>query len=304
MVTASTMNEKKFYLHEKPKNSETAILQLTNKDTSREQRISLIKEMFPDERKREILTGADKDKKGRSVSYFRLLDNDELSAILTKKKITYKDNPDLEKKFNKNLTSILYQARSILENIPENEHREKLIAELDAISANPILDDFVNFMQKRLARFDLFKFHTFAGAGWCNTSGAISLSVGAPMMMPGGKEVAAEMIIPNQEIYIPPPSMGRLREMEKEVLTTELKSEWIVDIYIDPEDLVERFMTDHNKSILSVYKEKQPNKYILPGPMDVLQEWKKREGVADLVPSVKAPELDIANPILKQPLKM
>jgi len=96
-------------------NRDVLISRLTATDTPLEEKILLTREIFPEKRKREILTSADTDKKGRPVRYFRLISYEELRAILNHPENKALENPRAAELFQNNSKRIKNALKSFLE---------------------------------------------------------------------------------------------------------------------------------------------------------------------------------------------
>ena len=140
-------------------------------------------------------------------------------------------------------------------------------------------------------------------------TGLTSLSVGAPMLLPSGdfypqdrsveeRRVVIELVIPGEEVYVHPLFKTMNLEMEKEVLTRQLRKEWITDVYLDENDIVRRFLQNPDSPVHDFYQ--KTDSY--DKAFRALQEWKQNESIADLIPVSKQPDIDENNPKLKEPL--
>jgi len=294
-------------------NRDVLISRLTAIDTPIEERISLTRNLFPEERKREILTTADKDSKGNPVRYFRLVSYEELNAILNHPQNAVLENPNATESFQKNSKRIKDALRSFLEQEDIYIQSEKDFAEL---SDNFSLDSYRNFVQRKIPRIKLFKLHIGTGGDFPGLTGLNSVSVGAPYQPPynpaesraGHKEglPVVEFSIPSDDVIVHPLFKTMNIEMEKEVNTLDLRPEWITDVYNGTEDFVERLINDPQSVLYPQYEAKRSEltmDYIGEGNIwDILQNWKREESMADLIPVNKMAEIDENNPELQRPL--
>ncbi len=294
-------------------NRDVLISRLTATDTPLEEKILLTREIFPEKRKREILTSADTDKKGRPVRYFRLISYEELRAILNHPENKALENPRAAELFQNNSKRIKNALKSFLE---QEDIYKQLEADFIALSENFSLDNYQNFVQRKLPRIKLFKLHIGAGGDFPGLTGLNSVSVGAPYQPPynpaetraDDKEglPVVEFSIPSDDILVHPLFKTMNIEMEKEVNTLDLRPEWVVDIYNGTEDFSERFIKDPQSVLNPQYEARKKElimDYIGEGNIwDILQNWKHKESIADLIPANKIDEIDENNPALQRPL--
>ncbi|EKD56631.1 MAG: hypothetical protein ACD_58C00131G0006 [uncultured bacterium] len=288
------------------------VMQLTSDGTSLEDRISITKKLFSEQRKQETLASADKDAKGKPVRYFRLLSCKELESILDVSKSKNLENPVTYNLFNENSETILHELESLLK-------REKVYEtfkdDFGELNNNPTLQNYRYFIQHKLPRNILFKLHKgTAGGLFSGITGLKSISVGAPYQPPvdpciqstefkGGLPVI-ELSIPSNKIFV---DNGTLNdESEKEVDTLEIEPEWIIDIYNGINDFSERFVKKPDSSLYPEYKSIKDKIYT--DSLDngdiwkILSKWKDTESIANFIPTSKIDELDINNPIRNKPL--
>ena len=291
------------------------ISKLVDPNTPLEERIVVSRELFPEERKREILAEADKDIKGRPVRYFRWMSYEELGAILISSEANPIKNPEAEKDFLRKGKEMQYFLKKSLE---EKGIYKEFETDFEKLCADFTLDNYRNFIQKRLPRATLLRMHRGSVGGYgSDVTGLKSLSVGAPFVLPvdpfkgrAGTPVV-EFSIPTERIFVSPSSDKLpLQESEKEVNALELKPEWIVDVYNGTQDLSERFIKDPTSVLYPEYqKEKEKDSliniydYVGEESMwDILNRWKHSEPTSDLVPTQKLSDLEGTNPDLKKPL--
>lgn len=290
---------------------------LTHSDTPLEERINLTRELFPSNRKEELLAETNTDKRERPVRYFRLVTYKELETILASLDVNSIDNPYLQESFQKQSDEILKSLRYFLE---DEELYDEFEEDYKKLEADFTLDNYRNFVQRKLPRIKLFKLHISSKGGgrFSGITGLVSLSVGAPYQPPSdpSKERVSnqeglpviEMIIPADQVYVHPLFKTMNLEMEKEVNVTNIKPEWIVDIYNGTQDFAERFVKDPKSVLYPGYVEKTKNDrhlidYISTDKIwDILQEWKNNESIAELIPKVKERDIDENNPDLQKPL--
>lgn len=298
-----------------PSDRGVLISRLVDKSTPLEERIAISQELFPEARKREILASADKDSKGRLVRYFRWMSYEELGAILNSSESGQVTNPEAEKEFLRKAKEVQYFLKEFLE---DRGIYKEFKADFDKLCSDFTLNNYRNFIQRRLPRVALLRAHrNISGAYASDATGLKSLSVGAPFMLPvdpfkdrAGSPVV-EFSIPAERVFVSPSSDKLpLQESEKEVNTLELKPEWVVDVYNGTQDLAERFIKDPTSVLYSEYqREKETDElieiydYIGEGSMwEILNRWKQSEPTSDLIPVQNMADLDGTNPDLQKPL--
>ncbi len=288
------------------------IARLTAKDTSIEERITLTKELFPEERKREILANADVDSKGRPVRYFRDMVIEELEAILNHKESSPLENPLAGEQFLKKSIEIKRDLKYFLN---KEGIYDQFKDDFEKLASDFTLDNYKKFVQRKLPRIKLFKLHigSEGGGGYIDITGLKSLSVGSPSQPPSRSDnkkesPVIEFSIPSDEVYVHPLFKTMNIEMEKEVNTLDLKPEWIVDVYNGTQDFAERFIKDPKSVLYSEYQKKEEARHVIIGYIsenaiwDILQSWKHTESIADLIPVKKLEDIDENNPNLQIPL--
>jgi len=292
---------------------------LTNPNTSLEERILLTRQLFPEQRKAELIKQADMDSKDRPVRYFRLVTYEELKMILASMDSNSTSSQYLQESFNRQSDEIKKALRYFLESEGIYEEYRQ---DFEGLESDFTLENYRNFVQGRLPRIILFKLHISSSGGgrFSGLTGLTSLSVGAPYQPPydPSKErvrnqeglPVIEMVIPSGQIHVHPLFKSMNIEMEKEVDVTDIKPEWIVDIYHGAEDFADRFIKDPSSVLDQVYKEKIADdkflsEYISRNNIwDILQEWKRRESIAELIPREKLSDIDESNPELLKPLSV
>lgn len=297
-------------------NLNTVLDKLTNPATPLEERIATTRQLFPEKRKNEFLERADTDSRERPVRYFRLVTYEELRMILNSIDINSTSNSYFQESFEKQSDEIKKALKYFLEREGIYETFEKEFAEL---VGNFTLENYRNFVQHKLPKIMLYKLHISSSGGgrFSGLTGLTSLSVDAPYQPPydPSKERARnqeglpviEMVIPADQIHVHPLFKTMNLEMEKEVDVTDIKPEWIVDVYNGTQDFAERFVKNPNSVLYPLYEEKKEAKafygdYVSTNTMwDILQDWKIKESIADLIPKVKEQDIDEDNPDLQQP---
>jgi len=121
-----------------------------------------------------------------------------------------------------------------------------------------------------------------------------------------------EFSIPSDQIYVHPLFKTMNLEMEKEINSLRLKPEWIVDIYNGTRDFADRFIKDPQSVLYDEYRYQKKQGHILEFDdhdyisetdiWNILQEWKQKESIADLIPKNKLNDIDENNPDLEEPL--
>lgn len=295
------------------KNEQEKISLLTAKETSLEDRIKIVKELFPVERKEAMLRSASRDVKGRAVRYFRVTTYEDIEHLLTTGETTASENPINNEMFEKKKTHIKSSLRHFLE---EQKLMEGFAKDFQELSEDFTLKNYQQFIQTKLPRLELFRLQisVYGGGMFGGITGLTSCSVGGPLLTPKEpvfqKEYKGmpviEMIIPDEEVLVHPLFKTLNIEMEKEVNTKRLKAEWITDIYLSEADFTERFILDKRVPLAPFYGRKTYARTGLPryseSAFDTLQDWKASESIADLIPVSKLKDIDENNPILQKPL--
>jgi len=290
------------------------ITKLTDPSTTLEERILASRELFPEERKREILARADKDRKGRPVRYFRGMSYEELGAILESNE-GLSVNLNSDKEFKRKQKEIQFSLKSFLQN--EGLYDE-LKLDFNELCSDFTLDNFSNFIRSKLPLVKLLKLHqTGSYLDSVDATGLKSLSIGSPVQPPldpfkdKSGIPTVEFSIPTEEVVISPSSNNLgLQEREKEANVMTLKPEWIVDVYNGTQDFAQRFFNDPDSVLYSAYLEQKEKDsliqtlgYVGENSMwDILKKWIDSEKLADLIPTQKMLDLDGTNPDLQKPL--
>lgn len=286
---------------------------LTSKETSLEDRIKIVKELFPTERKEAILRSASRDAKGRAVRYFRVTTYEDVERLLAEGETTASGNPSNDKIFEKKKQDIKSSLRHFLE---EQGLIEKFAKDFQKLSEDFTLKNYRQFIQTELPRLELFRLQIsmHGGGMYGGITGLTSCSVGGPLLTPKepvpqkGYEgmPVIEMVIPDEEVLIHPLFKTLNIEMEKEINTKRLKAEWITDIYLSEEDFTKRFILDKRVPLAPFYGRKTYARDGLPryaeSAFDTLQDWKASESIADLIPVSKFKDIDENNLALQEPL--
>lgn len=290
---------------------------LTDSHTMLESRIAIARQLFPAERKKEMLENADTDTKGRPVRYFRLVTYAELQTILSGKDINATDNSHIQTSFNRQFEQIKEYLKMFLE---KEGIFHKFQTEFEVLSNNFTLENYRAFVQSTLPRRNLFRLHIAVeggGGSFTGVTGLSSLSVGAPYQLPYDPSdhraehheglPVIEMSIPSNKVYVHP-FVENLKEMEKEVNATTIKPEWITDIYNGTDDFIVRFVKDPGTVLYSGYKERVDNGEVAMDwvserhTWDILQKWKQKESITELIPVKKVEEMNPNNPNFDKPL--
>gem|GEM_PF-3025544 len=288
---------------------------LIDPETLLEDRVKIVRELFPANRKEAMLAHASKDSKGRSVRYFRYMDYQELQALLTQGEITAADHPHAEKVFKEKRKEIQWALGHFLK---KQGLLEKFENDFKTLTENFTIENYRKFVQTKLPRVELFRLHiSYPGADiFGGLTGLTSCSMGAPFMPPVEPTpkrpnpvgmAVIEMVIPDEEVYLDPYfKEWALREMEKEVMTRRLQKDWITTVYISERQFRDEFVRDPRSPLFPYFEpkiERFTDDWIVgPQPCDVLQEWKSAESIAEFIPIAKLPEIDENNPILQKPL--
>jgi len=292
-------------------------VKLTNPNTPLEDRILITRQLFPEGRKNEHLAEADTDTKERPVRYFRMVTYKELEMILISLDANSTSNQYLQDSFIKQSDQIRMSLKHFLE---DEELYDELKDDFQRLEEDFTLDNYRNFVQHKLPRIKLFKLHISSKGGgrFSGVTGLVSLSVGAPYQPPSDPSrertsnqeglPVIEMVIPSDQVYVHPLFKTMNLEMEKEVNVTNIRREWIVDIYNGAQDFAERFIKDPKSVLYPGYIEKtKDDRHIMDyisgdRVWDILQEWKANESIADLIPKAKEKDIDQNNPDLQKPL--
>lgn len=284
---------------------------ITSVTTPLEDKIRIARELFPSARKKELLKSASLDSKGRQVRYFRWMSQEELKELLLPS-ISNPHHLVVAEMFSKKKEEI---KRALLSFLKENELEDKLSSDVRELEENFTLENYRRFIYTKLPLLELFRLQISASGGgmYDGLTGLISCSVGAPFLPPSkpsqGNEFKdipiVEMVIPDKDIHVHPLFKTLNIEMEKEVVATQLRKEWITDIYLIEEDMAERLLKDP-RSPAHPFFEAKTEKHgffeLTPSPFDTLQEWKISESIAECIPVSKLADIDESNPILQKPL--
>ncbi|MEA2098109.1 MAG: hypothetical protein U9P70_03490 [Patescibacteria group bacterium] len=288
--------------------SETSqIAKLVSSETSLEDRLEAVREIFPAERKEQIRLSADCDKHNRPVSYFRSMSYEELGNLLYRKEIAPSDRPDIEERFQKNIQSIQNVIKETIDRLPD-DIQKKISSEVQFLFDNFTLENFTSFVQTKLPKGDFIGLHISKAEIWGNVMGLMSISVGAPALPPldppNGMPVV-EMVIPAEDIVVYPLSdRYSFLEMSKEAGVKKMQADWIVDVYQGEEDFVERFVNNPDYPLKNFYgrietDEGTKNNY---SAYLALQDWKIAESISDFIPKSKLSEIDEKTANLDKPL--
>jgi hypothetical protein len=290
-------------------------LKLADPLTSTEERISITRQLFPDEHKKEMLSRADKDKKGRPVRYFRLMSYDEFSSLFRP------DNPNVfggsnaKNEFDRRAREIKSSLRTFLEN--EGLYKE-LQGDYQKLCSDFTIEKFGDFVQKKLPLGKLLKLHQIgAYIDATGVTGLKSLSVGAPWNLPVDSNrkdpgfPVVEFSIPSEDVLVSPLSNNLgLQHREKEVNTKTLKQDWITDIYTGVQDIAERFFKDPSSVTYAEFQEQSKIDSLIrtmgylgeQSIFELLGRWKESEPISDLIPEQRMSYLDGTSPDLLKPL--
>jgi hypothetical protein len=239
---------------------------------------------------------------------------EELKGLLNHKGKGNFENPKTPEIFKKNSSEIQDDLEDFLK-------KEKILESFNTyykkLQENFTLENYRNFLQCAIPRIKYFKLHVgYAGARFSGITGLKSLSVGAPVQPPYNpleKRVefkeglpVVEFSIPSDQVIVHPLFKSMAIEMEKEINTLDIRSEWIVDVYNGTDDFAERFVKDKSSVLYPMFESKKDGYhmgYIYDRDIwDILQSWKHTESIADLIPNSKLEEIDENNPILQKPL--
>ncbi|MDP2668331.1 MAG: hypothetical protein Q8P07_00635 [bacterium] len=285
----------------------------TAKETPLEEKIKIVRELFPAEHKETMLASASRDTRGRTVRYFRVTTYKDIERLLTLGETTASENSSNDEIFEKKKIQIKSSLARFLE---ELKLKEKFAKDFQELSENFTLKNYQQFIQTKLSRLDLFRLQIsmHGGGMYGGITGLTSCSVGGPLLTPKepipreGYEglPVIEMVIPDEEVLVHPLFKTLNIEMEKEVNTKRLKVEWITDIYLSEKDFIERFVADERVPLHSFHDRSTYMTDGLPrmswSAFDTLQDWKRSESIADLIPVSKLKDIDENNPILQKPL--
>ncbi len=298
---------------------------ITNPLSTLEERIAATRQLFPEDRKREMVERADMDSKGRHVRYFRLVTYQELQTILAGKDVNGLDNPHIVESFTTQSEQI---KQYLLVFLKRQGIFEKFELEYNQLAADFTFENYRNFVRGVLPSKYLFRLHIGiegGGGSFTGATGLSSLSAGAPFQPPyfpgqgASNQVGQpviEMSIPSDEVLLHPFGEN-LKEMEKEVNTRTIKLEWITDVYNGIDDFAVRFVKDPGTVLYPGYEEKAASGEIFTEHVtedateeyisgrvvwDILQSWKSKESILDVIPASKVQEMNSENPKFEKPL--
>ncbi|MEK7567736.1 MAG: hypothetical protein AAB513_02340 [Patescibacteria group bacterium] len=296
---------------------EVLVAKLVASDTPLEEKIAISSQLFPERRKKERLETADIDSKSRPVRYFRMVSYGELESILNSTDENPLTNPAIAESFQRKINEIQLSLKRFLE---EEKLYDTLKDEFAELCANFTLVNYQHFVQYKLPRISLFKLHIspYGAGSYLGVTGLSSLSVGAPYQPPSNPAeergtnkaglLVVEFSIPSDSVYVHPLFRTMNIEMEKEVNTRTLNSEWVIDVYNGTEDFAERFIKDSQNVLYPEYQHQVENGSVVLDYIservvwDILQNWKRQESVADLIPVTKLEDINPDNPNLQKPL--
>lgn len=277
----------------------TKIERLTGLSASLEERIQISRELFSVARKEQMRNSADRDKHGRPVSYFRVMDYKELGSLLSGGIITPMDKPQIREVFDSSQGAAKHNLEREVGDLPY-EIRESLKPELEKLYNNFTLENYIVFVQTKLPRVALFALHFSAS----RFTGLIACSIGAPDSEPHFEparvekesRVVVEMVIPSDQIFLhlhsgPHTKVGwegddHFGKWEREVDLGAIKSEWVIDVYQDEEEFVERFIKNHEYPVFGFYQKSVRGGHWLKEEYatDILRNWSESGSLDDLLP--------------------
>jgi hypothetical protein len=274
-------------------NPQERLERLASSETPLQERKILTAETFSENHKELLRMGADRDQKGRPVTYFRLVGADELRAILVDGGVQSDHNPAVQQRYADNPQWMKrFYEQNFAANTPE-------LVELQADFGHR---QAMDFLYTKLSRKELSKFHKNGTLD--NVTGLISCSVDAPMQEPTPRDVAIEMVIPASEVVVIPEDGLPL---EREIVLTQIKKAWVIDLYFDDEDLTKKVLQNPDYPASAYYGKSQRHDGRRRGAYsttETLQDWSDAEPIADLLPASKVAELNRDNPINSQPLRV
>jgi hypothetical protein len=299
--TELTQNEKRIFLK-----------MLLKPSTLPEEAESICRHLFP--QKEETLANADKDREGRPVRYFRLMDSNELLSILNIDEFESKRQNQEKEEFNRKAKEIEYSLKGFL----RKEGLDKILeTDFLELCSNFTLENYQNFVLSKLPKIKLLKLHKIgAYLDGTNATSLKSLSVGIPFQLPTTSmdekwnQIVVEFSIPSSEVIVYPDRNLPLDDKEKEINTRSIKPEWIIDVYVNVHDISQRLFNDP--------KYLAYNEYQIQGDFDttykfgdyigesgltkLLFKLKDDMPIENLIPVQKISDLDGTNPELQKPL--
>jgi len=248
--------------------------------------------MFSLERREQMLAHASRDIEGRPVVYYRFMPKVMLDKLIETGEIDapdHFDNPD--EPIDRAVTEALYRWLHAQDREEVNYTRdlEGMLLQTDPV--NPSFGHDIRELalnNKLTPRFvqPVFADHvdTDTVKGW-HAGGRGSQQVMSPYlsMSVGGiivdflreNQVYVEMVIPDEFVELNP----MVPDIEKEVLTKQIRREWITRVYTDQERLYDEIILNPQTAI-GAYRQQHPD----IGILDAVDAWRTYEATENYLP--------------------
>lgn len=245
-------------------------------------------EQFPLSRRAEMIGNASKDRRGRSVIYYRYMPQKMLDKLLEDgmtDSVGHFDQPDTPISEN-HVKDVLmdwlknYEIEYKLDVILEEVHKKNpyLANELAFLVTQNLLTPRMlhPLLDENLDRKTLMNAHT--GSMNQVLSPYLSMSVGGVITSHLPRNyVYVELVIPDE--YVEPQVAGF--EGEKEVLTKQLRKEWITRVYTSTKQLWDEIITNPETPIGQYYERGRSSG---DHPFDAIEKWRWEERTEDYLP--------------------
>lgn len=266
------------------------ILEQLRRETNPEQRQKALDQLFPDDRREQLLASASKDSAGRPVRSFRRIHYDKLLQLLEKGEQTALDYyPDLHAAIDQGSFQHLLRMVERAQGIDGDILTHFSIAEyLDRIFKNKVPDDELEALKQDLTYKIVLPFvekyvplpvlkdaHTGSFAQKFST--LLSMSVGGIVSYPLRPDRAyLELVLPDTAVI--PHEPGRGVEGEKEVFTKQLNLRNITRVYTSNDKLYQDEITNPHTPIGSYYAKSHSSH-------QAVEDWRWDEKTRDYLPT-------------------
>jgi|GEM_PF-6089989 len=277
-------------------------ISLLEKAETAKEKQKILNEIFPKERRDQMIADSSEDINGRGVRYYRYIKFPKLLGILKTGKLSAHDYFNLQEAVDiKMLKDFLIRHWSYLE---ENNHPdidfEKLIEEeddlkkksladifpetfpeanpqdIEMVVANPNNQNILAFIEKYASEKFLKAIHT--GSSMQCFSPYLSMSVGGIIndCVRDNRCVYLEIVVPNERIILHPET----DQGEKEVLIKEIKKENISRVFTDSEQLKQEVLEDISSAIGDFGSKHK----LIPCRGGLVEQWRWDEKTEDCLP--------------------
>lgn len=262
---------------------------------------NILDSIFTQDRRAEMLGNASKDRHGRPVRYFRLMDYGKLLRLLEEGEQTYRSyTDDLEasvdtEHLNDLVTSIArrraYDAGESTANISQNSTEGKINLAFQDLIPDAMLDELSHKAEAGALSYDelirLIDTHLpttiiqgiHSGHANQRFSPFLSLSIGGPLRaeFPPHKKTYVELTLPDESV-IPDDPEHKPISKEMEVFTRKIERENIARVYTDAVVLRRDQIMNPCTAIGAYYLR-------LGDAQEAVDEWRFNEDTDDYLPS-------------------